>query len=203
MDWWMICDFTSFATVYQSYQDVLSRQVMNNDMISSADIVSIIRRIERLCAVEPCLRLKRPLPQVGLELETTRSVGQCLTCWAAGAPLTLRRSWWMVDLRVYILFNSISVIWGQLPFYSERPCAMEPCLPLKRFPSQAGLEPGTVRSAGQHLTYWATGAPRWCCVDRMLRLKVSLCKDTRLVCKKFSCSNDCLCKQGWLHYVWK
>ena len=31
-------------------------------------------------------------------------------------------------------------------------CAMEPHLPLKRFPPSAGVEPGTARSAGQPLT---------------------------------------------------
>ena len=34
---------------------------------------------ERLCAVEPRLRLKRSSPQAGLELTTARSVGQRLT----------------------------------------------------------------------------------------------------------------------------
>ena len=34
---------------------------------------------ERLCAVEPHLRLKRSSPQTGLELTTARSVGQRLT----------------------------------------------------------------------------------------------------------------------------
>ena len=38
MDWWMIPDLTSFLTVLQSYQD-------DQD------------DIERLCAMEPCLRL--------------------------------------------------------------------------------------------------------------------------------------------------
>ena len=31
-------------------------------------------------------------------------------------------------------------------------CTMEPRLRLKRSPPQAGLEPGTARSVGQHLT---------------------------------------------------
>ena len=34
---------------------------------------------ERLCAMKPCLLLKRSLPQMGLELKTARSVGQGLT----------------------------------------------------------------------------------------------------------------------------
>ena len=34
---------------------------------------------ERLCAMEPRLRLKRPLPQAGLELAIARSVGNRLT----------------------------------------------------------------------------------------------------------------------------
>ena len=35
---------------------------------------------------------------------------------------------------------------------------MAPCLLLKRSPPQVGLIPGTARSAGQRLTYLATGA---------------------------------------------
>ena len=43
----------------------------------------------------------------------------------------------------------------------ERLCAKEPCLHLKRFPSQAGLISMTARSAGQlFLTYRVTRAPR-------------------------------------------
>ena len=41
---------------------------------------------------------------------------------------------------------------------NERLCAMEPRLRLKRFPPPAGLESETARSAGQRLTYLATGA---------------------------------------------
>ena len=57
-DGWMTCDFTSFSTVFQSYQ---------------AD------DNERLCATEPCLRLKGPSFQARFELMTTRLVGQRLT----------------------------------------------------------------------------------------------------------------------------
>ena len=35
--------------------------------------------MEKLCAMEPRLQLERFTPQVGLELWTTRSVGQLLT----------------------------------------------------------------------------------------------------------------------------
>ena len=41
MDGWMTCDFMSFLTVFQSYQD----DVLDDN--------------ERLCAVELCLRLRR------------------------------------------------------------------------------------------------------------------------------------------------
>ena len=41
---------------------------------------------ERLCAMEPRLRVKRSSPQAGLELTTARSVGQRLTHRATGAP---------------------------------------------------------------------------------------------------------------------
>ena len=60
-DGWMICDFTSFPTVFQLHQD---------------------NENERLCSMEPCLggteKSSSP-PQAGLVLGTTRSVGQCLT----------------------------------------------------------------------------------------------------------------------------
>ena len=55
----------------------------------------------------------------------------------------------MNDLRFYVLVNSISVISGRWLGNYERLCAMEPRLRLKKSLSQAGLEPGTVRSADQ------------------------------------------------------
>ena len=57
------------------------------------------------------------------------------------------------------LINSISVISGLWMNNNERLCAMKPRLRLKRFPPPAGLESETARSAGQRLTYLATGAP--------------------------------------------
>ena len=56
-------------------------------------------------------------------------------------------------LGFHILFNSILVITGPRVGYSERLCAMDPCLQLKRFPLPAELKPRTARSAGQRLTY--------------------------------------------------
>ena len=41
---------------------------------------------ERLCAMEPRLRLERFPPQTGIESGTARSVGQLLSRSAAGAP---------------------------------------------------------------------------------------------------------------------
>ena len=58
----------------------------------------------------------------------------------------------------YVFFNSISAISGRSAVDNERLCAMAPRLWLKRSPPQAGLIPGTARSAGQRLTNWATGA---------------------------------------------
>ena len=66
-DGWMNCDFTSFSTVFQSYQEVDK---------------------ERLCAMKLRLRLRR------FRLERTRSarsVGQRLTHWATGAPLVINQ----------------------------------------------------------------------------------------------------------------
>ena len=67
----------------------------------------------------------------------------------------------MDDLRFYVLLNSISDLAGQWEFYNERFFAMKSRLRLERFPPSARLEPGTARSVGQHLTYWATAAPWW------------------------------------------
>ena len=54
----MTCDFTSFSTVFQSYQD--DGQVGDNG---------------RLCAMEPCLRLERSSPQARLKPGTARPRG--------------------------------------------------------------------------------------------------------------------------------
>ena len=55
----------------------------------------------------------------------------------------------MNDLRFYLLLNSISVISGRRLGNNERLCAMEPRLRLKKFLPQAGLKPGTAKSADQ------------------------------------------------------
>ena len=44
---------------------------------------------ERLCAMDPRLRLKKSPPRAGVEPETAISVGQRLTHWAIGASGTL------------------------------------------------------------------------------------------------------------------
>ena len=59
----------------------------------------------------------------------------------------------MDDLRFNVLFNSISVISGQWADDTERLCAMEPRLRLKRSSPQAGLELTTARLVGQRLTH--------------------------------------------------
>ena len=55
-------------------------------------------------------------------------------------------------------FNSISVISGQWDDDNERLCAVELCLPVEILRPQVGLEAGTARSGGQHLTHRANGA---------------------------------------------
>ena len=57
----------------------------------------------------------------------------------------------MHDLRLYVLFNRISVISGRWMSDNKRLCAMEPRLRLERFPPQVELRPGTARSVGQRL----------------------------------------------------
>ena len=59
---------------------------------------------------------------------------------------------WMDHLQFYTFFNSISVISGLWEGDNERLSAMKLCLQLERFPSPAGLDPGTARSAGQCLS---------------------------------------------------
>ena len=60
----------------------------------------------------------------------------------------------MNDLRVYVLFNSVSVISERWKGYNERLYVTEPRLRLEKFqfPPRAGLEPRTGRSAGQRHT---------------------------------------------------
>ena len=55
----------------------------------------------------------------------------------------------MNDLQFYVLVNSILVSSGRWLGNYERLCAMEPRLRLKKSLPQAGLEPGTARSADQ------------------------------------------------------
>ena len=57
-------DDLTFYILFDSISIISGRWVGNN---------------ERLCAMEPHLRLKRSPPQVGLKLGTTRSVSQHLT----------------------------------------------------------------------------------------------------------------------------
>ena len=93
---WMTCDFMSFSTVFQSYQDngqlIMKGCVQLSARVGSGRLnfewidgwmydlqfyilfnsISVISGqwadgIERLYAMEPCLRFKRSLPQVGLE----------------------------------------------------------------------------------------------------------------------------------------
>ena len=56
---------------------------------------------------------------------------------------------WKDGLGFYVIFNSSSVISGRYVGDNERLCATKPRVRLKRSSSQAGLEPGTARSAGQ------------------------------------------------------
>ena len=49
---------------------------------------------------------------------------------------------WMDDLRIYVRFNSISVISGKWADDNERLCATEPRLRLRRFRLKRGSSPG-------------------------------------------------------------
>ena len=50
---------------------------------------------------------------------------------------------WLLELRFYVLVNSISVIMGQWKSENEKLCAVETGLQLKGFLPTAGLEPET------------------------------------------------------------
>ena len=55
---------------------------------------------------------------------------------------------WLDDMRVYLIFNSISVISGQWIGDNEMLYALKPLLRMKMFPNPVGLEPVIGRSAG-------------------------------------------------------
>ena len=85
---------------------------------------------------------------------------QRLSVWAGNPLIRWVGGWvgaWLAILRI---FNSISVISGRWTGDNEKLYAMEPRLRLERSPPRAGLEPRTVQSIGQGLTYCATGALR-------------------------------------------
>ena len=71
-DRWMTCDFTSV---------ILGQWEDDN---------------ERLCAMEPRLRLNRSSLQAGLELTTARSVGHRLTHWATDAWNAYFLTYWNI-----------------------------------------------------------------------------------------------------------
>ena len=66
-DGWMICDFTSFLTVFQSYQD--------DDLIRM-----------KSCVQWNFVYSWEDFASSGDRTQTARSVGQRLTYWATGAP---------------------------------------------------------------------------------------------------------------------
>ena len=59
---------------------------------------------ERLCAMEPRLRLERFLSQAGLEPETARTVGQRLINGASGTPHIFRA---FHDFRICYIYETI------------------------------------------------------------------------------------------------
>ena len=151
----MICDFTSFLTVFQSYQDdvrmIMKGCVQWNSVYGWDDFTSSEDRTR-----------------------SARSVGQRLTYWATGTPYKVENlsevhcnriidkvnrfhMYRLVDnLEFNVFFNSISV-------KPRRWAEMDPRLRLKMFSPLAGLEPGTASSVGHRLLHWATGAPDFTC----------------------------------------
>ena len=64
---------------------------------------------------------------------------------------------WIDNLRIYVLFNSISVISGRLEGDNKRLCAMEPCLLLIRFHLRESNSERS-RSSGQRFAHRVTWA---------------------------------------------
>ena len=134
---------------------------------------------ERLCAMEPRLGWETS-PLAGFELRTARSVGQCLTHWAIGAPIWEGEKYmiipmhvwlpnikfWVVSILRHALYRSRVVLFYNTPYIealaddNERLCAMEPRSGWETSPL-VGFKLGTARSVDQHLTHWAIGTPIW------------------------------------------
>ena len=70
IDGWMICDFTSFSAVFQSYHDD-GRMIMKG------------------CVQWTPFTVEKISPRAGLELRTSRSVGQRLTHWSVPSYILL------------------------------------------------------------------------------------------------------------------
>ena len=115
-DGWMICNFMSFSTVFESYQE-------DGQMIMKG------------CAQwNPVYSCEEYSPWVGLKLGTARSVGQCLTHWGTGAlHLWDRLAWFTVkidrfkinDIRVMrtlflYLWSLLPQIWMILSLYKRK-----------------------------------------------------------------------------------
>ena len=95
---WMTYDFTSFLTVFQSYQD---------------DVWMIMKGCVQWNSVYGWEDFSSSEDQT----RSTRSVGQRLTHWATGAPLLSRRNWFESDKADYsILISTVPLlVWGQNP----------------------------------------------------------------------------------------
>ena len=82
------------------------------------------------------------------------SAFQVHDCVTKASNFIFVKTWAMFFKALHIFsINIISVISERLLDGNERLCAMEPRLHLERFLPQAGLEPKTTRSVGQHLNY--------------------------------------------------
>ena len=68
-------------------------------------------------------------------------------------------AWLEDDLQFYYSFQQYFSVSGRWADDNERLCAMEPRLRLtEKISPRAGLDLGTARSVGQHLTHRTTGA---------------------------------------------
>ena len=81
----------------------------------------------------------------------------------------------MDDLRLYVLFNSISVISGRWTDDNEMLCAIEPCLRLKRSLPQAGFELSTVRSVEDYSRNISVKVCQNICNDMPINASLQIC----------------------------
>ena len=79
---WLLKEYAYFLTLfpcYDGWMDDLQFYILFNSISVMSASGQWVGGDERLCAMEPHIRLKRSPPLAGLEFGTARFVGQCLS----------------------------------------------------------------------------------------------------------------------------